>query len=140
VKRLGRWAKVRPQIRASAPCATETIEACPSCRAGEPCPRDVLYIPVATIAILGAVGEMSRDRVEDHLLGKRPNRKINDWMTHPDVLAYMLWFIVDWAQRQGSASVGKYLAEGISRDFHLIEPRLALLACQMLVTFPDLLT
>jgi len=37
------WAIVRPVAAASKPCGDSNEEACPACRAGQPCPRDVMY-------------------------------------------------------------------------------------------------
>jgi hypothetical protein len=54
------WTIVRPEAAASKLCGDSNEEACPSCRAGQPCPGDVMYQAVADMAVLGIGKELTR--------------------------------------------------------------------------------
>jgi hypothetical protein len=128
------WALVRPQAAASTPCGDSSEEACPSCRAGQPCPRDILYQVVAEMAVLGMGKELTPKRINDYLLGNDKSRKINNWPTrHPEAAAWMLWRVVTFEQDLGLADTTKRLQLAKDMGLHLVEPRLALMVCQQLL-------
>lgn len=132
------WAKIRPQIQASPDCTDR--DGCPHCREFEPCPRDTLYQPVARIATLGERGTLDRTAIHDRLFGQRPDRRINKWPgRHPEVAAYMAWLVIAWEEAQGStAPAAEHLAAAMAKDLHLVEPRLALMACEFFASTGDL--
>ena len=133
------WAIVRPKAAASQPCGDSNEEACPSCRAGQPCPRDVLYQAIAEMAVLGTSKELTRKRIDDNLLGKNESRKINSWpRRHPEAAAWMLWRVVAFEQNRGLAVAANHLELAKAMGLHLVEPRLALMWCQQLLDTFDL--
>jgi DNA polymerase III epsilon subunit-like protein len=130
------WWKVRPQVQASPACTDRN--GCPHCREFEPCPRDTLYQPVTRIATLGGRTELDRLTIHDKPFGHRPERRIHKWRD-PEVAAYMAWMVVTWEEAQGSAApAAEHLAVAMEKDLHLVEPRLALLACEFLASTGDL--
>lgn len=132
------WAIVRPQVAASQPCGDSSEEACPSCRAAQPCPRDILYQAIAEMAVLGTGKDLTRKRITDYLLGKNQSRKINRWpRKHPEAAAWMLWRVVAFEQDLGLADATKHLELAKEMGLHLVEPRLALMVCQQLLDTVD---
>lgn len=131
------WAKRKGPIRDSVPCADRSAESCPSCRAGEGCPRDVIYQQIAEIATLGANGVLDRRRIKNALLPDGSvvgRRALSDWeKPHPEATAWMLWRVVSFEQNEGLAVAAQHLQLALDKGLHVIEPRLALLACQMLL-------
>jgi DNA polymerase III epsilon subunit-like protein len=133
------WAVVRPQVAASQPCGDGNEQACPSCRAAQPCPRDILYQAIVEMAVLGTAKELTRKRIDDYLLGNDKSRKINRWpRRHPEAVAWMLWRVVAFEQDLGLALAMNHLEVAKDRGLHLIEPRLALMVCQQLLDTVDL--
>lgn len=128
------WAGHREAIRASVACEPERGHSCPSCRHGEPCPRDVIQLPLYRMAVLGEAGELSQERIRSHLWGKRPDRRNQKWLgKHPHAAAYMAWMVITWELRRGLAAADTHLSEAIAGRLHLLDPRLALLVCESLV-------
>ena len=133
------WAIVRPVAAASKPCGDSNEEACPACRAGQPCPRDVMYQAVAEMAVLGMGKELTSKRIDDNLLGKNKTRKIHKWLRrHPEAVAWMLWRVVAFEQNLGLAVSANHLELAKKMGLHLVEPRLALMWCQLLLDTFDL--
>lgn len=133
------WAIVRPQVAASQPCADSNEGACPSCRAAQPCPRDVMHQAIAEMAVLGRVKELTRQRIDWVLLGKGNGRYINKWARkHPEAVAWMLWRVVAFEQDLGLALAMNHLELAKNMGLHLVEPRLALMVCQQLLDTIDL--
>ncbi len=136
------WAKNRPQLQALPDC--DANGECPDCRAGRSCPKATLYQPVADIAILGAAGTLSRNRINDRLLGdpiKDPDRAINKWMPrHPEAVAWMLLRLMERAEAEGLSTASNYLQMAIDRNVHRVEPQLALRYLRMATSTGDDLT
>jgi len=133
------WAKARPQVAASRPCGDSNEEACPSCRAGQSCPRDVLYQAVAEMAVLGLSRELTTNRISWVLFGKGAGRYINDWLPkHPEAAAWMAWRAVTFEQNLGLAAAADHLLVAKDKQLHLVEPRLALMVCEQLLDTFDL--
>lgn len=130
------WAVQRPHVRASAACGDKKGSACPSCRDGDGCPRDVLYQAVARISTLAEQGRLTRVDVRDRLFGARPDRRINKWpRLHPEVAAWMTWFVITYRDESNKPIAGAAeLMQAMDQDLHLAEPRLALLACEFLLS------
>jgi DNA polymerase-3 subunit epsilon len=140
VKRAIRWWQgARPAIHASTRCDTSSpATCCPSCLDGEPCPRDVMHLPVAEIVTLGGRGIMDTQRVRD-LTAKTTKSPLNTWRKHePELLAYALWrcarYLLDEGLDEHAFTV---LDQGIALNLHTIEPRLAELAGERLVELGD---
>ena len=133
------WAVARPQVAASPPCGGSRQEACPACRSGEPCPRDILYQAVSEIAVLGTGKQLTRKRIDDYLLGNNEARKINNWpANHPDAAAWMLWRAIVFEQNLGLAHSMNRTEVAKKLGLHLLEPRLTLMVCQELLDTFDL--
>ena len=124
------WAKIRPKVEASTPC--EPSRSCPDCWEGHGCPRDTLYQPVTRVAVLGEQGSLTKKSITDRLFGSRPDRRINRWPSiHPREAAYMAWLVFTFTAEQDRVlAANDYLADAMSKDLHLLEPRLARVACQ----------
>ena len=133
------WTTAKKTIQASPPCSRDTTNGlCPSCQEGDPCPRDVLYLPIAETATLGTSGELDARRIRK-LLDPSVKGPVNTWRKHqPEILAYALWRI-----HQHSTAVGndlpaeRALEMAMAMNLHTIEPRLTELACQRLVDDGD---
>jgi hypothetical protein len=94
-----------------------------------------LYQPVARIATLGERGILTEASIRDRLFGNRPDRRINKWpATRAEIAAYMAWTVVTHEDDAGriTAALG-YLDAAMSKGLHLVEPRLALVACQAVI-------
>jgi len=102
---LGWWAIVRPMAAASRPCGDSNEEACPACRAGRSCPRDVTYQAVAEMAVLGTGKELTRQRIDWVLLGKGKARYINRWQRKHLELAKTMGLHLIVPRRQAPAWV-----------------------------------
>jgi len=140
VKRAIRWwLGARPIIRASTPCdASTAATCCPSCREGDPCPRDVLYLAIAEIVTLGGRGVMDTRRVRE-LTYTSTKSPLVTWRKHePELLAYALWrcarYLLDEGLDERAFTV---LDQAIALNLHTIEPRLAELAGERLVELGD---
>jgi DNA polymerase III epsilon subunit-like protein len=129
------WAKQRPAVNASAACGPVAAQRCPDCRADGGCPRHVLYQPVARIAILGERGRLGREVIHDRLFGNRPDRRIHKWPArHPEVAAFMAATVVAFERGEGRPTAAiDHLRVAIDKGLHLLDPRLALLACEYLL-------
>jgi DNA polymerase III epsilon subunit-like protein len=126
------WAKTRPQAEASTACQAPGGRTCPDCWEGNGCPRDTFYQAVTRIAVLGEHGRLTQKSVRDRLVGSRPDRRINAWpRTHPRETAYMAWMVFTFAAEEDRVlAANDYLAVAMSKNLHLLEPRLARAACQ----------
>jgi hypothetical protein len=129
-----RWlAQHQVALAATPACAGHSgADECPDCRDQVGCPRDTLHHPFVQIATLGLVGTLTESRIKDRLLGKTPNRSdraLNMWGDQRNV-AHMMWLVITWEREQYlMRKAATHLRWAIDRDLHLIEPRLALLAC-----------
>lgn len=128
------WAKIRPQVEASVPCERSGSRSCPDCWEGHGCPRDTLYQPVTRVAVLGERGRLTKKGINDRLFGSRPDRRINAWPgIHPREAAYMAWLVFTFTTEEDRVlAANDYLAVAMAKDLHLLEPRLARVACQTL--------
>ncbi|MGZ4436506.1 MAG: 3'-5' exonuclease [Nocardioidaceae bacterium] len=128
------WAKLRPQVEATIACEPRHGRCCPDCFDGDGCPRDTLYQPVTRVAVLGQRGTLTHKSIKDRLFGSRPDRRINAWpQTHPRETAYMTWLVWDYLAQTDLVLAGNdYLAVAMRKDLHLLEPRLARVACQVI--------
>lgn len=131
------WAAVKAQVQASAACARK--EACPACVEGAPCPRDTIHQPVARIATLGSAGAITGTTIKNHLFGKRPDRRINDWpRNHPEIAGYMAWLVVQWEQTHNRRTfAAKHYAQAVEKGLDRVEPRLATIGYQALLDLGD---
>jgi DNA polymerase III epsilon subunit-like protein len=126
------WRSARPLIAASTSCVPgSTDRACPSCREGQPCPRDVLRIAVAEIATLGEGRALDQAR-RDRMLKRTPKSPLNTWRKHhPDVLAYALWRIAtSLAEEDRDEHATTPVDTAITFAVHDKDPRMALMACE----------
>jgi DNA polymerase III epsilon subunit-like protein len=129
------WAKTRPRVETTPPCdPSNGSRCCPDCREGHGCPRDTLYQAVTRVAVLGERGTLTMTAIKDRLFGNRPDRRIHRWSsTHPREAAYMAWMVYTFAEEHDRVLAGNdYLATAMAKNLHLLEPRLARLACQSL--------
>jgi DNA polymerase III epsilon subunit-like protein len=126
------WARHRPLAKASTPCEAFGSGTCPDCWEGNGCPRDTLYQDVTRIATFGERGTMTLTGIKDRLFGIRPDRRIHRWPTvHPRETAYMTWMVFTFATEHDRVlAANDYLAMAMSKGLHLLEPRLARVACQ----------
>lgn len=126
------WARLRPQVAASPACGASGGRSCPDCWEGNGCPRDTLYQPVTRVAVLGEQGALTKKGIRDRLFGSRPDRRINRWPpTHPLESAYMAWMVYTFtAEEDRVLAANDYLTVAMDRGLHLLEPRLARVACQ----------
>lgn len=128
------WAKRRPEVAASVPCGTKRAEMCPSCRADSGCPRDTLYQPIARIATYAGRSKLTVRDIKDRLwgTGNDPLRRIHRWRgPHPEVAAWMAWHVVTFESNRGRGGPATdRLMLAVDLGLHLVEPRLALLACE----------
>jgi hypothetical protein len=132
------WATTRPAIAKSIRCdGTSPDTACPSCLAGKPCPRDMIFVTVAE-AVTVAGGAMDNKRVRA-MLGPKQKSSLNTWRkSHPDVLAYALWRIAMYHLDEGHDEAAfTVVDQGIALKLHLLEPRFSQLACERLVELGD---
>ena len=133
------WKHAKPTVHASPPCSREVKNGlCPSCQEGDPCPRDVLYISIAEIAVLGDEDRLNSKRIR-LLLDPSPRKPINTWRTgHPEVLAYALWRIAEHEFEEDDEGTAEQAIElGVALNLHTIEPRLTVLGCQRLIDEGD---
>lgn len=129
------WTVAKKTIKASAPCKREVTNGmCPSCQEGDPCPRDVVYIPIAERATLGVDGILNSRRVRK-LMDPSPKGPINTWRKHQrEILAYMLWRLYQHLSEQGVDGTAEHaLEQAMALNLHTIEPRLTEIAGQRLV-------
>jgi hypothetical protein len=129
------WRHAKPTVHASPACSRDVKNGlCPSCQEGSPCPRDVLYIPIAEIALLGDHGKLDAKRIR-LLLDPSPRKPVNTWRTgHPEILAYTLWRIAQHELDEDDEGTAEQAIElGVALNLHTIEPRLAVLGCQRLI-------
>ncbi len=129
------WKAARPAIRASVACDRgSAATSCPSCQEGEPCPRDLVFAPVAEIVATAGSGRMTEKQARD-VLSPHERSPLNTWRkNHGDVLAYTLWriarYLFDEGEDERAYSV---VDQGIAMDLHTIEPRFCELAGERLV-------
>jgi len=128
------WGRVRPQLEALPPCGDKPDERCPSCRDGDACPSDVLYLPVTDLAIYGEARELTDRRIDSRFLGPRPDRAINDWRARQrKELAYAMSVIASWLfERRATAKAQDALQQAAAAGLPELEPRLALLQAEAL--------
>jgi len=129
------WGAAKKTIQRSAPCSRDTKNGlCPSCQEGDPCPRDVLYLAVAEIATLGAIGTMTASRLH-RILAPSTKSPVNRWRKHhPEILAYALWRVARYQQDADlDGPADQALEQAMALNLHTIEPRLTEMACQQLV-------
>ena len=133
------WRHAKPVVQASPPCTRDAKNGlCPSCQEGSSCPRDVLYIPIAEIALLGDRGVLDSKRVR-FLLDPSARKPVNTWRTgHPDVLAYTLWRIAERDFDEDDEGIAEKAVElGVALNLHTVEPRFTVLGCQRLIDEGD---
>ena len=123
--------RTRPTIAACTACTGHGLEACPDCRDLAGCPRDTIYQPIATIAAHGPAGQITDERAHNVLMGASPGRAVNKWADR-QAAAYLAWLVIDWEKGCKLARADRHLALATTLDLHLLEPRLALSACDWL--------
>lgn len=129
------WTTTRPVIHASRACDRASLAtACPSCRDGQPCPRDILHIAVADTVTLGAAGHMTDQRARQ-ILAPTPKSPLNTWRKHHrDILAYALWRVARHLFDEGHDEHAYTAVDhGIAMNLHTADPRFTELACERLV-------
>ena len=84
------------------------------------------------VAVLGEQGALTKKGIRDRLFGSRPDRRINRWPpTHPLESGYMVWMVYTFtAEEDRVLAANDYLTVAMDRGLHLLEPRLARVACQ----------
>lgn len=106
---------------------------CPSCRDGNGCPMDTIYQSIARIAALGPTGELTKQRIDNILIGRTENgagnRAITDW-TNEHAKAYMVWLVLLWEERHRPVRAADHLKWAVNKGLHRVEPRLALMECR----------
>lgn len=135
------WGTVRGAVDTSPACDRSDVNlSCPACQAGDPCPRDVLFLAVAERVALGTHGEMDDTRVRE-LLHPGLKQPLNIWRKHHgDVLAYALWRIARYRLDHGrDGDAFTVVDQGIAMHLHLhlLDPRLAHLACERILETGD---
>jgi len=127
------WGQVREYIENSTACATTLEEQCPSCRAHEPCPRDVIHQAVARAAFLGKPGGLSGPKAAVALKG---GKGVDRWPKESHRLrGYASWLAIANQEERGKDSkAASLLTRAMQTDLHLFEPRLTLLACDVIGT------
>lgn len=129
------WRSAHPDITASAPCEQgRDARCCPSCREGSMCPRDSVRLLIAEAATVGERGELDDERIRT-LLAPTPKSPVSTWRKHHrDILAFALWRAANHQFDQGHDEAAYTTVEqGIAMGLHLLDPRLAELACDQLV-------
>ena len=126
------WWNARHQDLASTPaCETQLDQRCPACRVGEPCPRDIMHQPVARVAVFGRSGGLTAAVVKAFFKSEGNLRRWSD-ATAP-VKAHAAWLIINNDfEREQMSSYSIHLARAMELDLHRIEPRLTLLACELI--------
>jgi DNA polymerase III epsilon subunit-like protein len=125
------WTTTQPKAAASPACGDSSATACPTCREGQPCPRDILHQPVTRIAVYAGKTDLTRERM-NKLLAPSSDQRINRWNhTHPDCAAYAAWLVVSEAQALGREDWAmRYLTDAVAMNLHLVEPRLTVMAAE----------
>lgn len=128
------WGRVRPRLEALPRCGEKPDERCPSCRDGDACPSDILYLPITDLAIYGEARELTFKRINQRFLGSQPDRAIQDWRERQrKELAYAMWVIAAWLfEHRRTATAQDALRQAASIGLAELEPRLALLQCEAL--------
>jgi DNA polymerase III epsilon subunit-like protein len=127
------WVARSNRISSSPPCATSGAHACPDCRDGNGCPRELLYLPLTRMAVRGMRGELTETSIRDRLIptsGKSGRRALTEWKDQR-MVAHMVWMVVEWFREHGPRNAPddtiNYTA---GRGLHELDPRLALLASE----------
>jgi len=130
------WKAARPKIKASTACdRSSAATMCPSCLEGQPCPRDIVHVPLAEIVTLGTEGNPLDAARADHITSPASRSPVNTWRkNHPDVLAYSLWRVAQWQFDEGLDEKAYSTVDlGIAMGLHTLDPRLTELACNRLI-------
>lgn len=127
------WGKVRPLVSSSPQCGASDQLRCPACRQGDACLRDTLYQFVAQIAVLGKNELLTDQQVRD-LFKPRGFVGLHVWnKKYPELAAFAAWYLIAMEQREVKSSLAaSHLNAAIGMGLHLVEPRLTLLAAEML--------
>ena len=127
------WSDTKPLISNSKACGVSRLERCPSCRAGEACPRDVLYQFVARVGVYNDGSPLSNQKIIE-LFKNNAASKLYRWSVHyPELAAHAAWCVIDREMREGSSSLaGTSLGTAIEMGIHKADPNLALLAAETL--------
>jgi hypothetical protein len=125
------WGVSRPKVAVSPGCGVTSTDACPSCRAGEPCPREVLHQQVARMAVIGREGTLTQQHVKRLFTAGSPPTLVKWAQTHVEVAGYAVWMVLQRDEDEGrDDAYSRHLSFGIEHKLHLVEPRLALTAAQ----------
>lgn len=121
------WKSNHATIRQAPRCKPK--QACPSCVDGYPCPQDVIYQLITERAVEYGQASLISRQARNDLFKPGHYRKMDTWPRAgmSDMAAYMMWLVVHEYIRQGNTTRAReVLNQSISRDLHLVEPRLAL--------------
>jgi len=128
------WYRTNHTTIKAAP-ACDRDNSCPSCIAGQPCPKDTVVQLLTRRAL--DYGTTSRGKpvslfsrqVKDDLWDTGNDRKMDTWPAQGmhDMAAHMMWILIEEARRMGlDKRRFDILAKAIDRDLHEHDPRLAL--------------
>lgn len=82
------WSEVKPLVASSIACKLSRLERCPSCRAGEACPRDVLYQSVARVGIYNDGKPLTNEKINE-LFKNNAASKFYRWkVSYPELAAF----------------------------------------------------
>lgn len=136
-----RWlTENEPALETAVRCGDTASAQCPSCRRGEGCWLDLLYVPVTFIQVVGRNGTLSFERVE-HLIGRNATTNIEDrtlgvWLAkNPRAAALLGWFCYAYVVGQDRGKRrqnirGKVLKRITDLQLWQYEPRVMRLACE----------
>lgn len=130
---LSWWRRRSSTVSMATRCASSGAAACPDCRAGRECALDVLHRPIASTATYAGRADLDADYIKDRLMtpmATKSWRALTGWKDDR-CRAWMAWLVVAWWRGAGHERTYRTLLElARSHDLHLVEPRLALLACE----------
>jgi len=124
------WGETRPLLEQVPPCGVKSELSCPSCRRGDPCPRDVAHHYIGELISRGKLDTITNKRAA--AIFKRGSYfGVAHWsIAYPDIAAYAAWYVIAAEQEQNLATpAANHLDIAVSLDLHLIEPRLTRLVC-----------
>ena len=82
-------------VSRSPACGVNNLEQCPDCRAGAPCPRDVLYQSVALTGVYNGGKPLTNQMISDLFKNYNASRLFR-WGDRFSVLAaHAAWYVID---------------------------------------------